>query len=61
LRLNDSLRVLTSIMEKTAHKSLGVISTDYIIEEITNRDAGQARLHSLFESLYQFYYFLEDM
>ena len=60
LRLNDSLRVLTSIMEKTEHKSLGVISTDDIIEEITNRDAGQARLHSLFESLYQFYYFLEE-
>ena len=60
LRLNDSLRVLTAIMDKTEHKTLGVISTDDIIDEITSRDAGQSRLHSLFESLYQFYYFLEE-
>lgn len=60
MRLNDSLRVLAAIMDKTEHKTLGVISTDDIVDEITSRDVGQSRLHSLFESLYQFYHFLEE-
>lgn len=60
LRINDCIRILVPIIANTQHKTLGVISTDDIIEEITSRDIGQARIHSLFESIYQFYYFLEE-
>lgn len=59
-RLAAVSSVINAIAEKTPHKSIGVIDTDDIIAEIRSRDISATFVHSLYEGLYQFYYFLEE-
>lgn len=59
VRLTNSISVIAAVMEKTRHKSIGVIDLDDLITEVQSRDVSASHMHNLYESLYQFYYFLE--
>lgn len=58
-RLKSALSVICSVIQKTPHKTIGVIDIDDIVEEVQSRDISASRIHNIYESLYQFYYFLE--
>ncbi len=60
VRLTNSISVIAAVMEKTKHKSIGVIDLDDLITEVQSRDVSASHMHNLYESLYQFYYFLEQ-
>lgn len=55
-----STSILNSIMKNTYHKSIHVITTDDIIDEITERNLSSSGTHHLYVSIYQFYYFLKN-
>lgn len=60
VRLANAMSVISAVMEKTKHKSIGVIDLDDLIAEVQRRDVSATHVHNLYESLYQFYYFLEE-
>lgn len=60
VRLTNSISIIAAVMEKTKHKSIGVIDLDDLITEVQSRDVSASHMHNLYESLYQFYYFLEE-
>ena len=59
-RIAAASSVINAIAAKTMHKSIGVIDTDDLVEEIRSRDVSASHIHSLYEGVYQFYYFLEE-
>ena len=59
-RLHNALSIICSIIQKTPHKTIGVIDIDDIVEEVQSRDVSASHIHNMYESLYQFYYFLEE-
>ena len=60
LRLTNAMSVIAAVMQKTRHKSIGVIDLDDLVAEIQSRDVSSSHIHTMYESLYQFYYFLEE-
>lgn len=57
-RFFDFSSVLTNIIRKNNQKILSTITTQNIIEEIQGRNIKASTSHGLFQSVYQFYYFL---
>lgn len=57
-RYSDSKCILNSIINSTSHKSIFVITTEDIIDDILSRNISAGRKHAYFESVYQLYYFL---
>lgn len=60
MRLSYAMSVINAVMQKTRHKTIGVIDLDDLIAEVQSRDISATHIHNLYESLYQFYYFLEE-
>lgn len=60
IRLSNAMSVICAVIQKTRHKSIGVIDLDDLIDEVQSRDISATYAHNLYESLYQFYYFLEE-
>ena len=60
VRLSLAISVISAVIDKTRHKSIGVIDLDDLIAEVQDRDVSATHVHNLYESLYQFYYFLEE-
>ncbi|EJT5930518.1 tyrosine-type recombinase/integrase [Clostridium perfringens] len=57
-RYANAKSVILSIINNTSHKSIFVITTDDIKNEVINRNNSHSYNHSLYESVYQLYYFL---
>ena len=49
--------IMLSIFKNTSHKTLHVVTTDDIVNEIKRRNASPSTTHNLYQSAYQFYYF----
>lgn len=60
VRLTNAISVISAVIQKTRHKTIGVIDLDDLIAEVQSRDISATHIHNLYESLYQFYYFLEE-
>lgn len=60
VRVSNFESILQAVINKTNHKSLGVICTDDLIAEVQSRDVSFSHVHAMYESLYQFYYYLEE-
>lgn len=58
VRYSNSMYVLKRIIESSARKSIYVITTEDLINDIVSRDISSGAKHAYLESLYQFYYFL---
>lgn len=58
VRYSNAKYVLNNIIKTTPHKSIYVITTEDIIDDILSRDITSGGKHAYFESIYQFYYFL---
>ena len=58
LRMSGFKSVYLHIVEQTNHKSLSLITTDDIIDEIKNRNSSSTGEHNLYESIYQVYLFI---
>lgn len=58
LRYSDAKSILLNIMNFTFHKTIYVITTDDIKNEILRRNVSPITNHNLYESVYQYYYFL---
>lgn len=58
VRYRSSIGVLLNIFENTTHKNIHLVTTNDIINEINRRNVSPSTEHNLYQSLYQFYYFL---
>jgi len=57
-RYSIAVGVINNIMTSTGHNSVFTITTEDYINEIERRNAGPSRVHNLYESIYQVFYFL---
>jgi hypothetical protein len=52
------MKVIREILDDKGHDDFKVINTDDIVEKISSYDVSASHLHNVYESVYQFYYFL---
>jgi hypothetical protein len=57
VRYRDFLSIITNVIERTSHKSIYVITTEDLQNEIARRDVGPSTTHNFYQALYQVYGF----
>ena len=58
VRYGTFVSMINHIAENTLHKTIHLITTQDIVDEIKRRNVSSSRMHSLYQSAYQVYHFL---
>ena len=58
VRYSSFLSIIRNIMKRTNHRSIFVITTQDIVDEIKRRHASSSTIHNLYQSAFQVYSFL---